>query len=161
MIQTTQRFLKFSLGIIFIVCNATPVVAVTPVTHIESPANAELDPAVRLNPPKPQLNPDGLTGCDEMNWYRKYVGLPERFDSLGYRESRCRNDVRTFCCYGYWQNYISSHLSPNSRYRNRIINECDVHGVSDIYGNLPEQKLGQACVTKVVYDISGYVPWRL
>lgn len=105
--------------------------------------------------------PDGLGDCDEMQFYRKQAGLPDRFDALGYRESRCRNEdgVRTYCCYGYWQNYISSHLSRNSLYRSRIINECLVTGADDINSDDPVEKQKQACVTSIVYAISGYSPW--
>lgn len=107
--------------------------------------------------------PEGLDDCAEMSFYRKQAGLPERFDALGWRESNCRNEdgVRTFCCYGYWQNYISSHLSRNSQYRTRIINECQVTKADDINSDDPVEKQRQACVTKVVYDISGLRPWAL
>lgn len=105
--------------------------------------------------------PEGLSNCDEMQFYRKQAGLPERFDALGWRESNCRNEdgVRTFCCYGYWQNYISSHLSRQSQYRVPIIEQCQVRGADDINSDDPLEKQKQACVTKVVYDISGYGPW--
>ena len=140
------------------------VSSLTPVTHIESAADSQLDPAVRLNPPTPVelgFNPEHLTGCEEMDWYRKYAGLPTVFDSLGYRESRCNNDVRTYCCYGYWQNYLESHLSVKSAYREWIINECGVREISDIFGNSDNQKYKQACVTFVVYSISGLAPWKI
>lgn len=135
---------------------------------IFGPATAS-QPAKRLNPPAPQgLNgnsfaPGGLSNCDEMSFYRQQAGLPERFEALGWRESNCLNTVtsRTGCCVGYWQNYISSHLSGQSQYRGPIINECQVNERSDILGDSPLQKQKQACVTKVVYDISGYSPWSL
>lgn len=107
--------------------------------------------------------PEGLSDCDEMKFYREQVGLPDVFDRLGWRESNCRNEdgVRTFCCYGYWQNYISSHLSKYSQYRTRIIEECKVSGKDDINSDVPLEKQKQACVTKVLYDISGLKPWAL
>lgn len=138
-----------------------------------SPVDHDLQPAVRLNnayqetplppPPvvEPLLNPERLTGCDEMEWYRKYVGLPEVFDGLGWRESNCRNDVRTYCCYGYWQVYISLWLSPKSSYRNALIDSCGISGVASIYGLSNQQKLAQACAVKVAYNNSGLSPWRL
>lgn len=106
--------------------------------------------------------PAGLTGCDEMSFYRQQAGLPDVFDALGYRESRCRNEdgVRTFCCYGYWQNYISSHLSRWSAYRQPIIERCQVRGADDINSDDPLEKQKQACVTAVVYSISALTPWR-
>lgn len=133
------------------------------------PVDSNLRQAVRLHnayqetplPPPPEvLNPNRLTGCDELNWYRQNVGLPIIFNSLGYRESNCRNDVRTFCCFGYWQLYINLFLQSNSSYQDRIKKECLVNSVIDIYGLSDEQKYKQACVTYVVYSISGLVPWN-
>lgn len=113
-------------------------------------------------PPAPPAVGAGLTGCPEMQAYRIAAGLPEQFDAIGYRESRCRNsdEVRTFCCYGYWQNFISSHLSRQSAYRQRIIDECGVTGADDINSDTPDDKRRQACVTYVVWSISGMSPWR-
>lgn len=123
-------------------------------------------PAVRVDPPDPPAPEPvgaGLTGCEEMTAYRIAAGLPDQFDAIGYRESRCRNDVTssTGCCHGWWQNYISSHLSRQSAYRDRIINECGVNSVADIKGLTDAQKRGQACVTFVVWSISGMSPWAL
>lgn len=108
---------------------------------------------------EPPKSPGGP--CDEMSWYRRQVGLPDHFDYLGRRESGCDNTQtsRTGCCHGWWQNYLSSHLSTQSAYRDRIINECGVTQVSDIRGTSDAQKRASACVTKVVYDVSGLTPW--
>lgn len=124
-------------------------------------------PAVRLTPvvatgvpPVPPVSAE--SACDEMSRYRQAAGLPDVFDQIGRRESNCRNEdgVRTFCCYGYWQNYISSHLrSPG--YRDRIVDECGVTGFDDINSDTPDDKRRQACVTFVVYDVSGLSPWSL
>lgn len=113
-------------------------------------------------PPAPATTTIPTEPCAEMSWYRQQAGLPERFDGIGYRESRCRNEdtVRTFCCYGYWQNYISSHLSRQSAYRDRIINECGVTGADDINSDTPDDKQRSACVTYVVWSISGLSPWK-
>lgn len=106
--------------------------------------------------------PAGLSDCDEMTFYREQWNLPAAFDALGWRESNCRNEesVHTFCCWGYWQHYISSHLSRQSAYRARIIGECQVTRREDIDSDVPLDKQRQACVTAVVYQISGYSPWR-
>jgi hypothetical protein len=125
-------------------------------------------PAVRLTPPTTTTIPAFATDCDEMSWYRTQWGLPEVFDRIGWRESNCRNEdgVRTFCCYGWWQNYISSHLSSQSLYRDRIIDECGVTSYRDINSDTPEDKWRQACVTWVVYSVerslgrSGTGPWQ-
>lgn len=135
-------------------------------SSITGPANAS-QVAQRLNPPEPvginglPFAPPGLDACGEMVWYMQQAGLPGRFEQLGWRESNCLNTVtsRTGCCFGYWQNYLSSHLSKASQYRERIINECGVTGRTDILGDSPLQKQKQACVTRVVFDISGYSPW--
>jgi len=108
--------------------------------------------------------PDGLSNCDEMMFYADQAGLPhDKFLALGWRESNCRNEdsVRTFCCYGYWQNYISSHLSRQSAYRMPIIEGCKVTGADDINSDVPIEKQKQACVTAVLYRISGLSPWAL
>lgn len=137
-------------------------------------------PAKRLNPP---IQPTGLNGlpffpgggdqCEEMVFYMRQVGLPDRFDDsgrhsrwvrsdgFGWRESKCTNTAisPTGCCGGYWQNYISSHVSRQSAYRERIVNECQASTMSDIASDTPLSKQKQACVTKVVYDRSGLTPW--
>lgn len=151
------------------------------VLPINDPSDSSLSPAKRLNPPAPP--PMGLNGlpfafwvmdeCQEMMFYMNQAGLPQRFgdsgrhqlwvhsDGIGWRESKCDNTAvsLTKCCVGYWQNYISSHLSSQSQYRHRIVYECQVTSRSDILGESPLQKQKQACVTKVVYDISGLIPW--
>jgi hypothetical protein len=118
-------------------------------------------------PPPTGLNglpfaPEGLSGCAEMAWYIDQWDLPDVFNALGYRESRCRNDesVHTFCCWGWFQHYISSHLSLYSAYRQRIIDECHVTRREDIDSDNPLDKQRQTCVTAVVYQISGLSPWR-
>ena len=138
--------------------------------NISTPVeNTHLAAAVRIGnayqetplpPPPVEFNPERLTGCDEMDWYRNYVGLPRVFNDLGWRESNCRNDVRTFCCYGYWQEYISLWLSAKSSYRDTLIERCGITGVASIFGLSDRQKFSQACAAKVVYEISGLTPWR-
>lgn len=105
--------------------------------------------------------PAGLSGCDEMNWYRAQWGLPSQFASLGYRESRCRNDVvsNTGCCGGYWQLYVSLFLRDGSM-RGRLA-ACDVDSPGDVIGNDPYDKQRNACVTRALYDVRGLSPWSL
>lgn len=116
-------------------------------------------PAVRTTPP-PAPAPAGDV-CTEMSVYREAAGLPEVFDAIGFRESRCHNEVGNACCHGYWANYLSSHLSSRSQYRQRIIDECGVSTVADIRGTSDAQKRASACVTFVVWSISGMSPWGL
>lgn len=100
--------------------------------------------------------PEGLNDCDEMSFYRIQAGLPNRFDSLGWRESNCRNEegVKTFCCYGYWQIYYSLHA-------NKLATYCSVQSKYDINGDESLDKQRQACSAKVLFDESGYSPWSL
>lgn len=130
-------------------------------------------PAVRVDPPDPPAEPAGLnglpfapadlSGCDMATWYRVQAGLPDQFDPIIFRESRCRNDVTssTGCCHGALQNYLSSHLSRQSAYRDRIINDCQTTVVSDIKGTSPLSWQKQMCVSYVVWSISGMSPWAL
>lgn len=64
---------------------------------------AERGQAMQVTSPYPSA-PADLEGCEEMmSWYRQAAGLPEIFDSLGWRESNCRNEdeVKTWCCHGF------------------------------------------------------------
>ena len=117
----------------------------------------------QINPPPVVVSPyapEGWTGCLEMEFYRRSAGLPDQFDAIGYRESRCRNDVVSSigCCVGYWQIHTGNFTAPG--YRDGIRN-CGVSARSDILGNSPEQKRRNACVAKVLYDVSGMNPWSL
>lgn len=105
-----------------------------------------------------QYAPEGLSNCDEMQWYRIDAGLPERFDAIGWRESNCRNEesVHTFCCWGYWQLYVSLHLSGSLGSK---MNDCGVYSRFDLDSDTPEDKKRQACATKVLYDANGLAPW--
>lgn len=132
---------------------------------LSNPATAT-QPAVRVNPPPAGLNglpfaPAGLDECGQAQFYRQQFGLPERFDAIAWRESMCRNDVvsRTGCCYGTYQHFMSSHLrSPG--YQDGLAG-CQVDETSDIFGNNPLAQQKQACITKIIYDVSGFSPWAL
>lgn len=118
----------------------------------------QLDPI----PPPPETAPPvdsrfapaGLTGCAEMTWYRINAGLPSRFDALGWRESNCRNEdgVRTFCCHGYWQLYVSLHLRDH-RLAPRYA-ACGISSANDVNSDTPLDKWRQACGAKAVNDIT-------
>lgn len=149
--------------------------------RVERAATA-LKPAVRLTPPTTTapaptglgglpFAPKGLDECAEMEFYRKQFGLPERFgdggrhqlwtpsDGLGWRESKCKNYVNTWCCYGYWQLHLNLFLS-DWKLGPLLRNECKVDEVSDIFGHAPLQKQKQACAARKTYDVSGYSPWK-
>lgn len=123
---------------------------------------------VQTSPPPPPpapapglYAPEGLSDCDEMNWYRRAVGLPEVFASLGWRESNCRNEdaVKTFCCHGYWQMYTSLHLRDH-RLAPKM-NNCGVYSHYDLNSDTPGDKRRQACAAKALYDTVGLTPWAL
>lgn len=138
-----------------------------------TPADGPYEIAVRLDPPASvevpmpdpvpaqtvQYAPPGLSNCDEMHWYRVDAGLPARFDSLGWRESNCRNEegVHTFCCWGYWQLYTSLHLKDN-RLAPKM-HACGVYSRFDLDSDTPGDKKRQACAAKALYDQEGYAPW--
>lgn len=158
------------------------------VGSINGPASGNLQVAergeqIQINPPphedllglqgKPYA-PVGLSDCDEMNFYRVQWGLPDRFSDqprvpnssfanqgLGWRESNCRNEdnVRTYCCYGYWQLYPSLHLRDH-RMQPKLA-ECEVNSYRDINSDTPQDKQRQACYAKALYDTVGLSAWAL
>ena len=104
-------------------------------------------------PPAPagESAPVGLSDCAEMMWYANQVGLPARFESIGWRESNCRNEdgVRTSCCYGYWQLHQMHFPIP----------ECGVNSASDVNSDTDGDKRRQACAAKWLYDQVGMSAW--
>jgi len=107
------------------------------------------------------LAPDDWTGCLEMEFYRRQAGLPDRFDSLGRRESNCRNedDVRTSCCHGYWQMWTDLHLKDH-RLAPKMA-DCEVTGPQDLNSDDPLEKQKQACAAKALFDVVGLQAWAL
>lgn len=105
--------------------------------------------------------PTGLSDCDEMNFYRRQWGLPDAFSGLGWRESNCLNqeDVKTYCCYGYWQLYFSQHQADH-RMRPRY-EACGIYSIYDYNGDSPLDKQKQACGAKSLFDVEGFRPWKL
>lgn len=111
-------------------------------------------------PPNP---PGGLNGCEEMSWYRQQAGLPDIFDSIGFRESRCQNDARptipaASCCRGWWAIHRSNITAPGYAAGAAA---CGITSEIDYYGTSPGQKRASACFARVLYDISGMRPWAL
>lgn len=103
--------------------------------------------------------PENLEKCAEMGFYRAQAGLPERFNTLGRRESDCRNEdnVKTWCCHGYWQMWTSLHLD-DPRMAPKMV-ECGVLSHHDLNSDNPLEKQKQACAAKALYDVAGYQPW--
>ena len=106
--------------------------------------------------------PDGLDPCQDMEFYRIQAGLPERFQAIGYRESRClnRDDVRTFCCHGWWQLYVSVQLADH-RAGPVFRDYCAIYSHDDVNSDTPLDKQRQACGAKALFDIVGYTAWAL
>jgi len=115
-------------------------------------------PPEETAPARPQA-PAGLSNCDEMSWYRQYVGLPARFDGIGWRESNCRNEegVHTSCCWGYWQLNVALHLRDHRLAG--AYHDCGVYGRQDVDGDNPGDKMRQACAAKALYDVVGLSAW--
>jgi hypothetical protein len=123
-------------------------------------------PAVRTTPPPAPIIPAADSPapagdlCAEMSAYRQAAGLPDVFDAIGYRESRCRNTVTssTGCCFGWLQLYLASSMRAPG-YRDGV-QACGVNSVDDIRGDSDAAKRGQMCVAKVMFDVSGLGPWQ-
>jgi len=105
--------------------------------------------------------PADWTGCLEMEFYRRQAGLPDRFDSLGWRESNCRNEdgVRTGCCHGYWQMWTDLHLRDHRLAP--LMADCEITGPQDLNSDDPLEKQKQACAAKALYDVVGLQAWSL
>lgn len=96
--------------------------------------------------------PPELTGCDRMEWYADQAGLPDDFGWIGWAESRCRNDVSTWCCYGYFQIH-ELHIGTGSDI------ECDVRSVDDYYGANGLDRQRNACMAVRVLRQQGVCAW--
>lgn len=118
-------------------------------------------PAVRLDPPPPPplTTPTFADDCEEMRYYRVNVGLPPVFDKLGWRESNCRNEdeVRTFCCHGWWQLNVGVFLR-DARMAPRLA-DCGVTSAADLNSDTVADKMRQACAARALYDLEGLRPW--
>lgn len=153
------------------VAACSPTAQADDIPVINGPATIEgYQPAVRVSPPPP---PDlALTAvndlplpqeelpadlCAHAKTLRVQAGLPVRFDGLAFRESRCQNDVRTYCCYGIYQLYWGV-ISRDHRMMARIA-ACGVDTLADIYGETPVKRRNNTCVAKALYDVAGYSPW--
>lgn len=141
--------------------------------EINHPADVPIggyQPAVRTDPP-PSTAPTSLPVIDDLpqepalpedpcanaQALRVDVGLPARFDALAYRESRCQNNVRTYCCYGIYQIYWS--LITRDHRMQESIAACGASTLSDIYGETPQKRRANTCVAKALFDVSGYGAW--
>lgn len=117
-------------------------------------------PSVQLTePPAPPttVGPGDLTGCDLMQWHRTNVGLPAYFDRIVYRESRCTADpsVRTSCCVGPLQLYVSLHLKDHRlapKYH-----ACGVRSERDVDG--PDDIARHYCAAKALWSVVGDDAW--
>lgn len=146
------------------------------IAHIDDAINVvDLVPATRVEPPLPPTTlpaptiplglwgqpfaPEGLSDCDEFNFYRAQWGLPERFNKLAWRESNCLNqdDVKTYCCHGYLQLYISLQIK-DQRVMGRY-HECGVYSSNDVNSDNPLEKQKHLCAAGVLYSIVGYSAW--
>lgn len=98
--------------------------------------------------------PGDLQGCDRMAWFRANAGLPSQFDAIGFRESRCTEDVINYIgATGYWQIMPQNRTAPGYAAGARA---CGFNSRSDL-----TNPYVQSCFAKVLYDVSGMNPWRL
>lgn len=163
--------LLFTMILLLAACTPTAGALSDGPSEINEPATPAISgyqTAVRVNPP-PQPDPAPQAAplyeeesppadlCASAHAMRAEVGLPVRFDALSWRESNCRNDVRTFCCYGIYQLYWSV-ISKDHRMGLRIA-ACGVDSLSDIYGETMVKRRANTCVAKALYDVAGYSPW--
>lgn len=138
------------------------IVALLAVLALLGPAQGDYQVAVRgeqvIVTPRPPTGlygapfaPDGLSNCDEMDFYRQQAGLPERFNQIGWGESNCRNEdaVRTSCCHGYWQMHRIHFPKP----------ECGAWTYADVNSDNPLEKQKQACAAKALFDVVGISAW--
>lgn len=145
-------------------------IAPTATTFVPSDRLMEFTPDDTLPlPPDPStlglqglpFAPEGLSGCEEMEFYRIQRGLPAYFGAerwqMGWKESNCRNNVSSFCCHGYWQLYVSLHLKDHRLAP--LYKECGISSVSDVLGNEPIQKQKNACGAAAVLSVSGCQAW--
>lgn len=101
--------------------------------------------------------PAGLSGCSEMEFYRRQWQLPDHFDTVGWRESRCDNTAQNSCCHGYWQLYVSLHLRDHRLAP--LYARCEIRSSLDVRGEDPLVKQKQACATYAVYIVQGGEAW--
>lgn len=102
--------------------------------------------------------PEGLTGCDEFDFYRQQFGLPQRFQGIAWRESNCRNEesVHTSCCWGVLQLSVTLHL------RSGLADEyaaCGVDSRDDMDSDTPIEWQRSVCAAAALFHQEGYAPW--
>lgn len=125
-----------------------------------------IKPAVRIDPPEivttttietglwgMPFAPEGLSDCDEFKWYRAQWGGPVGFDRLAWRESNCRNEdgVKTWCCHGYLQLYVSEHLKDHRMIP--LYHACGVYSHEDINSDTPLEKQKHLCAAVALWSV--------
>lgn len=76
---------------------------------------------------------------------------PKRQQGIGWRESNCRNDVRTSCCYGYFQIAIGNRTAAGYAAAG-VFSWCGVERSRDFFGDDPAAKQRQVCVAAGLYQ---------
>lgn len=134
-------------------------------------APAERGQIIQLTPPPPPPEPVGLLGlpfappglsdCNEFRFYRQQWNMPEWFDRIARRESNCRNEdgVRTWCCHGWLQLYVSVHLRDHRLAPHYAA--CGVRSHHDINSDTPVEKQRHLCAAKALYTVVGMKAWAL
>lgn len=131
-------------------------------THATATSTAMRGPTIQVSEPPPAPTTTALTfadACAEMSWYRAQAGLPERFDKIGWRESRCIADptVRTTCCVGQSQLWVALHLRDHRLAP--LYAACGITSEYDVDGPQPEELQRHWCAAAAVYNTVGYSAW--
>lgn len=145
------------------VAERVPVVVIPPETMLAPTSSWVLPEPVPSGIYGLPFAPAGLDPCAEFEFYRIQWGLPERFDRLAFRESRCIQELgsthRTSCCVGYLQLFVSQHLDDHRTAP--LYAACEVTSEFDVDGPEPIEKQRQLCAAAALYSVAGFTPWRL
>lgn len=158
--QTFSEAELVALNVAVDVSNLLPADRVSPPTT-EAPPESTI-PTNLFGLPLP---PEGLSDCDEFNFFREqfnglvingylFVALPVKFNGLAWRESNCRNEdgVRTGCCFGYLQINVYVHLAdPRTGPLYRDI--CGIYSQNEINSDNPADKWRNVCAATILYSI--------
>lgn len=107
--------------------------------------------AVRLTPPPPPTtipaDPATWARCPQWEQTAETFGLPERFDYLSWRESRCDPMARNSCCTGLVQ--IHRTWVPQ-------LAHCGVYHRDDLHDPVKNY-----CAARYILDVQGWGAWAI
>lgn len=145
MFSKSKRFVMLTALLLAIPANAhADVEHQGPLTVLVTGATVSA-PAVRVviplpPPPLPRTTQEMIRDVWPDN-------LEERALRIAYRESRYQCCVRTFCCFGVFQIYLSVHRE--------WLNEMGIYTKEDLYDPLTNIKAAYH-----LYELDGWSPWQ-